>query len=143
MIKKFVVVISTILTIALCCVSLVGCNAGKNVDDIDVDEILNNFDVVIDDNSNVENTFEGTMIEPMIKLSSGAAVASVNGVSKTLTATVYPEDATKVEVDWSIAWSSGSLINEDISNYQLDKETLSIIKRLSADKKIALKELLK
>lgn len=32
---------------------------------------------------------------------------------------------------------------EDISNYQLDKETLSIIKRLSADKKIALKELLK
>lgn len=118
MFKKFVIVISTILTIALCCVGLVGCNAGKNVDDIDVDEILNNFDVVIDD-SNVEHTFEGTMLEPALRLSSGTYVASANGVSKTLTAKVYPEDSTNVEVDWSIAWSSGSLINEDISNYLL------------------------
>ncbi|MBR2481117.1 MAG: hypothetical protein IKB56_07435 [Clostridia bacterium] len=119
MFKKFVVVISIVLTIALCCVGLIGCNAGKNVEENEVDEIFNNFDVVIDDNSNVENTFEGTMIEPAIRLSSGTSVASANGVSKTLTATVYPEDATNVEVDWSIAWESGSLINEDISNYLL------------------------
>ena len=104
MFKKFVVVISIVLTIALCCVGLVGCNAGKNVEENEVDEIVNNFDVVIDDNSNVENTYEGTMLEPVIRLSSGTSVASANGVSKTLTATVYPEDATNVEVDWSIAW---------------------------------------
>ena len=118
MLKKFVVLISTVLTIALCCVGLIGCNAGKNVEENAVDEIFNNFDVVVDENTNVENIFEGTMLEPVLRLSSGTSVASANGVSKTLTATVYPEDATNVEVDWSIAWNStAQLINEDISNY--------------------------
>ena len=117
MFKKFVVVISTVLTIALCCVGLIGCNAGKNVEKNEVDEILNNFDVVIDDNTNVENTFEGTMLEPTIRLSSGTSVASANGVSKTLKATVYPADAFNLEVIWTLEWAEGTDLNESVFDY--------------------------
>lgn len=113
MFKKIIVSICVIATLVVCVAGLVGCNADKKEDTVNVEEIYNCFDVVVND---FEHS-EGTMLEPVIRLSSGTTVATVNGVSKTLTAYVYPEDATNVEVDWSIAWESGSLINEDISNY--------------------------
>ena len=117
MFKKFVVVISTVLTMALCCVGLVGCNTSKKVEENEVEEILNNFDVVIDDNSNVENTYEGSILEPTIRLSSGTSVASATGVSKTLEATVYPEDAFNLEVLWTLEWAEGTDLNESVFDY--------------------------
>lgn len=115
MFKKFVLTICTVLTLTLCSIGLFGCNVESNSEEANVNEILNNFDIVTEDIP--KEIFEGTMLEPSIKLSSGTAVASTNGVVKTLKATVYPEDSTNVEVDWSIVWTAGALVNEDISNY--------------------------
>ena len=39
---------------------------------------------------------------------SGAATAAVNYVTQTIKATVFPENASNVKVDWSIAWESSS-----------------------------------
>lgn len=55
---------------------------------------------------------------PNVKLamSSAATVAADSSVSKTLTATVYPLDATNRLVDWSIAWSNQGK-SEDVTDY--------------------------
>lgn len=41
-----------------------------------------------------------------LAMNSVAMLAADNSVSKTLTATVYPTDATNKLVDWSIEWSN-------------------------------------
>ena len=55
---------------------------------------------------------------PNVKLAmnSAATVAADSSVSKTLTATVYPLDATNRLVDWSIAWSNQGK-SEDVTDY--------------------------
>lgn len=118
MFKKIFCSVLTVLTIALCSLGLVGCNSTKNASESDItnkNELLNNFEVVIDDN---EEMASSSTLTPCIRLSSGETTTSAEGVVKTLTATVYPEDATNVEVDWSIAWNATApLKNQAISDY--------------------------
>lgn len=51
-----------------------------------------------------------------LAMSSVATLAADNSVSKTLTATVYPTDASNKLVDWSIAWVNQSK-TEEVTNY--------------------------
>lgn len=51
-----------------------------------------------------------------LAMSSAATFAADNSVSKTLTATVYPMDATNRLVDWSIAWSNQGK-SEEVTDY--------------------------
>ena len=48
-----------------------------------------------------------------LKMSAQAVTAADNSVSKTLTATVTPDDANDKSVDWSIAWMSGATRAEE------------------------------
>lgn len=59
-----------------------------------------------------------TIIEPRVRLSSSPTVVSDNCISKTLTATVYPENATNKLVDYSVAWGNAPTHgSEDVTNY--------------------------
>lgn len=51
-----------------------------------------------------------------LAMNSVAMLAEDNSVSKTLTATVYPTDATNKLVDWSIEWSN-PLKQEEVTDY--------------------------
>ena len=51
-----------------------------------------------------------------LAMNSVAMLAEDNSVSKTLTATVYPTDATNKLVDWSIEWSNPSK-QEEVTDY--------------------------
>lgn len=51
-----------------------------------------------------------------LAMTSVAMLAEDNSVSKTLTATVYPTDATNKLVDWSIEWSNPSK-QEEVTDY--------------------------
>lgn len=51
-----------------------------------------------------------------LAMNSVAMLAADNSVSKTLTATVYPTDATNKLVDWSIEWSNPSK-QEEVTDY--------------------------
>lgn len=60
--------------------------------------------------------FEATMHNTefiSLKMSAQAVTAADNSVSKTLTATVTPDDANDKSVDWSIAWMSGATRAEE------------------------------
>ena len=117
MFKKFVLTVCTVLTLTLCSIGLFGCNVKSNSEEANVNEILNNFDLVFNNEEVEDKVFEDSLVEPYVLLSSGSTSSSSNYVSKSLKATVYPEDTTNSAVTWSIAWESGSLVNEDISQY--------------------------
>ena len=119
MFKKIFVSICSIVTIVLCTLGIVGCNTQESVSNDDKNVIQNDFEFTFDEEA-PEEALIGSELPTYIRLSSGAVTASINGVTKTLIATVYPEDATNVEVDWTIEWNTNSAhISEDISNYLL------------------------
>ena len=108
--KKVLVVILLVSLLAGLCVGLSACNEkGSTLPETEGENVA------------LENTTSGgdleiiqTMQEGIVLLS-GDTTSSVNGISKNLTATVYPEDATNKEVDWFLEWETAT--DEDISNY--------------------------
>ena len=108
--KQVLVVILLVSLLAGLCVGLSACNEnGSTLPETEGENVA------------LENTTSGgdleiiqTMQEGIVLLS-GDTTSSVNGISKNLTATVYPEDATNKEVDWFLEWETAT--DEDISNY--------------------------
>lgn len=77
-----------------------------NTDELDITE----GDIVVEQMSSI--------IEPRVRLSSSPTVVSENCISKTLTATVYPENATNKQVDYSVAWGNAPTHgSEVVTNY--------------------------
>ena len=77
-----------------------------NIDDLDITE----GDIIVEEMS--------TTLQPRIRLSSSPSVVSENCISKTLTATVYPENATNKLVDYSVEWGTAPTHGmEDVTTY--------------------------
>lgn len=106
--KKFLTIAAAFVIIAVTlCLALAGCSSNK-----DTPPAENNFSTVTDNLQSVK-----------LAMGSAATVAADKSVTKTLTATVYPEDAKNKSVDWKLEWLDEKN-SADISEYlTLNPET--------------------